>query len=151
MPSPAMQDVIDSIRKQQQAGAGQAPPTLAERRATFAPAGRRHPIPGDVQVTDVTAAGVPAHWLAAPGADPGRVLLFLHGGGFQFGSLASDGHIYLGSSTLTVGALNTSTELSGVISDGLTTTVLPAASAAGIFIASEISGPFQVMMTPITP
>ena len=28
---------------------------------------------------------------------------------------------------------------------------LPAASAAGIFIASEMSGPFQVMMTPITP
>jgi monoterpene epsilon-lactone hydrolase len=93
MPSPAMRDVIDSIRKQQQASAGQAPPTLAERRAAFAPAGRLHPIPADVQVTGVTAAGVPAHWLAAPGADPGRVLLFLHGGGFQFGSLASDGEL----------------------------------------------------------
>ncbi len=93
MPSPAMRDAIDSIRKQQQASAGEAPPTLAERRAAFAPAGRLHPIPGDVQVTDVTAAGVPARWLTAPGADPGRVLLFLHGGGFAFGSLASDGEL----------------------------------------------------------
>ena len=93
MPSPAMQDVIDAIRKQQRAAAGAPPPALAERRATFAPAGRVHPIPDDVVVTEVTAGGVPAHWLAAPGADPGRVLLFLHGGGFQFGSLRSDGEL----------------------------------------------------------
>jgi monoterpene epsilon-lactone hydrolase len=93
MPSPAMQDVIDTIRKQQQASAGAPPPTLEERRATFTPAGRPHPIPDDVVVTEVTAGGVPAHWLAAPGTDPGRVLLFLHGGGFQFGSLRSDGEL----------------------------------------------------------
>jgi epsilon-lactone hydrolase len=93
MPSPAMQDVIDTIRKQQQASAGVPPPTLAERRATFTPAGRPHPVPADVVVDDVTAAGVPAHWLTPPGADPGRVLLFLHGGGFQFGSLHSDGEL----------------------------------------------------------
>jgi monoterpene epsilon-lactone hydrolase len=93
MPSPAMQDVIDEIRKQQQASADAPPPTLEERRATFTPAGRPHPIPDDVAVTAVTAGGVPAHWLAAPGTDPGRVLLFLHGGGFQFGSLRSDGEL----------------------------------------------------------
>jgi hypothetical protein len=40
---------------------------LAERRAAFAPAGRLHPVPDDVLVTEVTADGVPAHWLAAPG------------------------------------------------------------------------------------
>jgi monoterpene epsilon-lactone hydrolase len=85
MLSPAMQDVIDAIRKQQQAGAGQVPATPAERRATFAPADRRYPVPADVEVTEVTAAGVPAHWLAAPGVGPGRVLVFLHGGGFAFG------------------------------------------------------------------
>jgi monoterpene epsilon-lactone hydrolase len=44
-------------------------------------------------VTEVTAGGVPAHWLAAPGADTGRVLMFLHGGGFQMGSLRSDGEL----------------------------------------------------------
>jgi hypothetical protein len=91
MPSQAMQDVIDALRDRQKASASQPPPTLEERRATFAPAGRLHPVPDDVLVTEVTAGGVPAHWLAAPGADPGRVLLFLHGGGYELGSLRSDG------------------------------------------------------------
>jgi epsilon-lactone hydrolase len=93
MPSQAMQNVIDDLREQRRAAAGQARPTLAELRATFAPAGRPHPVPDDVQVTDVTAGGVPAHWLAAPGTDADRVLLFLHGGGFEFGSVRSDGEL----------------------------------------------------------
>jgi epsilon-lactone hydrolase len=93
MPSQAMQDLIDAFRDRQKASASLAPPTLDERRATFAPAGRLHPVPDDVLVTEVTAGGVPAHWLAAPGADAGRVLLFLHGGGYELGSLRSDGEL----------------------------------------------------------
>jgi epsilon-lactone hydrolase len=93
MPSQAMQDVIDALREQQKASADEAPPPLAERRATFAPAGRPHPIPDDVMVSEVNAGGVPAHWLAAPGANVGRVLLFLHGGGYELGSLRSDGEL----------------------------------------------------------
>ena len=57
-------------------------------------------MPDDVLVREVTAGGVPAHWLAAPGADTGRVLLdtgrvllFLHGGGYELGSLRSDGEL----------------------------------------------------------
>jgi monoterpene epsilon-lactone hydrolase len=93
MPSQAMQDLIDAFRDRQKASAGQAPPTLEQRRAAFAPAGRLHPLPDDVVVTEVTAGGVPAHWLASPGADVGRVLLFLHGGGYELGSLRSDGEL----------------------------------------------------------
>jgi epsilon-lactone hydrolase len=93
MPSQAMQDLIDAFWEKKKAGAGQPPPTLEELRATFAPAGTIHPLPDDVQVSEVTAGGVPAHWLAAPGADTGRVLLFLHGGGFQLGSIRSDGEL----------------------------------------------------------
>ena len=89
MPSQAMQDVIDGFRERQKASASQAPPTLEESRAAFAPAGRVHPVPDDVQVTEVIAGGVPAHWLAAPEADAGRVLLFLHGGGFQMDRCAA--------------------------------------------------------------
>jgi monoterpene epsilon-lactone hydrolase len=89
MPSQAMRDVIDALRDQQKASASQAPLTLEQRRAAFAPAGRLHPVPDDVQVSEVTAGGVPAHWLAAPG----RVLLFLHGGGYELGSLRSDGEL----------------------------------------------------------
>jgi len=93
MPSQAMRDAIDTIRNRQQASAGQAPPTLEERRAAFTPGDRLYPVPDDVLVTEVNAGGVPAHWLAAPGADAGRVLLFLHGGGFEFGSVRSDGEL----------------------------------------------------------
>jgi len=88
-----MQDVIYALRDQQKAGASQAPPTLEERRATFAPGGRLHPVPDDVLVTEVSAGGVPAHWLAAPGTGAGRVLLFLHSGGYELGSLRSDGEL----------------------------------------------------------
>jgi monoterpene epsilon-lactone hydrolase len=93
MPSQAMQDSIDAIRRQQQDSAGQAPPTVNEWRAAFAPAGQIHPIPDDVRVSEVDAGGVLCHWLTAPEADADRVLLFLHGGGFELGSLRSDGEL----------------------------------------------------------
>jgi monoterpene epsilon-lactone hydrolase len=93
MPSQAMDDLIRTFRAQQKASAGRAAPPLNELRAGFAPAGRIHPLPDDVRVTEVTAGGVPAHWLEAPGSDANRVLLFLHGGGFQLGSLRSDGEL----------------------------------------------------------
>ena len=69
MPSQAMQDVIDILRDRQKASAGQAPLALDERRATFTPGDRLHPVPEDVLVEEVTAGGVPAHWLTAPGAE----------------------------------------------------------------------------------
>ena len=93
MPSRAMQDVIDAFRDRQQASAGQAVTTLEERRAAFTPGGRLHLVPDDVLVRQVSAGGVPAYWLAAPGADADRVLLFLHGGGYELGSLRSDGEL----------------------------------------------------------
>jgi monoterpene epsilon-lactone hydrolase len=93
MPSLAMQDVMALARDRQRASAGGPPATVGEARATFAPAGRLHPLPDDVLVSDVSAGGVPAHWLAAPGADDDRVLLFLHGGGYELGSLRSDGEL----------------------------------------------------------
>jgi monoterpene epsilon-lactone hydrolase len=88
-----MQDLIDAFKDRQKVSASEAPPTLAERRAAFVPGGRPYPAPDDVPVTEVTAGGVPAHWLTAPGADAGRVLLFVHGGGYQLGSLRSHGEL----------------------------------------------------------
>ena len=93
MPSQAMQDAIEALRDRQKASADQPAPALEQRRAAFTPGDRLHPVPDDVLVTDVTAGGVPAHWLAAPGTDPGRVLLFLHGGGYELGSVRSDGEL----------------------------------------------------------
>jgi epsilon-lactone hydrolase len=93
MPSQAMQHAIDALRDRQRAGAGQAPPPLEEWRAAFVPGDILHPLPDDVRVSEMNAGGVPAHWLTAPGADAGRVLLFLHGGGFELGSVRSDGEL----------------------------------------------------------
>ena len=93
MPSQAMQDSIDALRDRRKASAGQVPPTLEELRAAFVPGDRLHPVPVDVRVSEVSAGGVPAHWLAAPGTGAGRVLLFLHGGGYELGSVRSDGEL----------------------------------------------------------
>jgi epsilon-lactone hydrolase len=93
MPSQAMQDAIDAEWDRRNATTGHVAPSLDEQRAAFVPADRRYPIPDDVLVTDVVAGGVPAHWLDAPGTDAGRVLVFLHGGGYELGSLRSDGEL----------------------------------------------------------
>src|ERR1700727_1405366 len=93
MPRQAMHDSRGALRDRQKASASQASPTLEELRAAFVPGNRLHPVPDDVLVREVTAGGMPSHWLAAPGADAGRVLLFLHGGGYEFGSLRSDGEL----------------------------------------------------------
>jgi epsilon-lactone hydrolase len=93
MPSQAVQDSIDALRERQKVSADQAPPSLEERRAAFTPGDRLYPVPNDVAVTAVNTDGVPANWLTAPGADTNRVLLFLHGGGYELGSLRSDGEL----------------------------------------------------------
>jgi acetyl esterase/lipase len=43
----------------------------------------------EAEVRRVTAAGVPCEWLLAPGADPDRRLLYIHGGGWTSGGLDS--------------------------------------------------------------
>jgi monoterpene epsilon-lactone hydrolase len=88
-----MQDALADLRRGQRKAAEMLPGTLAETRARFAPAGAIRPIPDDVVVTQVSAGGVRAYWLNAPGAAPDRVLVFLHGGGYQLGSIRSDGEL----------------------------------------------------------
>lgn len=88
-----MLHLIQDLRVHQKESSGRPAASLAEARADFTPAGHAHRIPSDVNVITVSAGGVPAHWLDAPGVSTERVLLFLHGGGFQFGSLRSDGEL----------------------------------------------------------
>jgi epsilon-lactone hydrolase len=84
-----MREKIESLRALRAAAAAQPAPTLAENRASFDARGDLYPVPGDVLVTEADAGGVPAYWLTAPGTDTGRVLLYLHGGGYRVGSLRS--------------------------------------------------------------
>jgi epsilon-lactone hydrolase len=93
MPSQAMQDAMDVEWDRRKASAGAVAPSLDEQRAAFVPADRLYPMPDNVLVTHVVASGVPAHWLDAPGPNTGRVLLFLHGGGYELGSLRSHGEL----------------------------------------------------------
>ncbi|WP_239143160.1 alpha/beta hydrolase [Variovorax sp. WS11] len=47
------------------------------------------PATGDASVEPVECAGVPCQWIAAPGSRADKAIVYLHGGGFQVGSLAS--------------------------------------------------------------
>jgi monoterpene epsilon-lactone hydrolase len=91
VPSPQMQQIIDSLWQRRAARATAPARSFAERRMNYAPVGQLLPLPGDVVVEQADPGGIPAWWLTAPGADPARVMLYLHGGGYQLGSLRSHG------------------------------------------------------------
>jgi epsilon-lactone hydrolase len=65
------------------------PAALAERRERLDMLGRTSVLPADIRVEPVIANGVAAEWTTSPEADPSRVMLFLHGGGYVSGSLLS--------------------------------------------------------------
>lgn len=67
--------------------------SLDQERRNLDEGGARFKVPSDVTLTPVSADGVPAEWLAAPGARADRVVLYLHGGGYVIGSIKS--HRYL--------------------------------------------------------
>jgi monoterpene epsilon-lactone hydrolase len=65
------------------------PATWAERRERLDSIGSVYPPPSDIRIEPAELGGVPAEWSLAPGSDPSRVLIFLHGGGYCSGSIAS--------------------------------------------------------------
>ena len=67
--------------------------SLDQERRNLDEGGARFKVPADVTLTPVSADGVPAEWLVAPGARADRVVLYLHGGGYVIGSITS--HRYL--------------------------------------------------------
>jgi acetyl esterase/lipase len=81
MASPQLQQAIDAMK-----GLAQAPVTTPqEMRALFEQMAA--PAEADVKSEPVTAGGVKAEWISAPGADSGRAVLYLHGGGYVLGSI----------------------------------------------------------------
>ena len=67
--------------------------TTAERRAQYERAEKVFPIPADVKIERVSAPAAPAEWLRPPSAVAGRVVLYLHGGGYVIGSPRSHRHL----------------------------------------------------------
>jgi epsilon-lactone hydrolase len=92
MPSSAIESFAKQYRDRKEAGGG-PPRSIEELREGFAPGGQIFPVPDDTTIEPAQLAGVPCSWLVSPDANPDRVLLYLHGGGFQVGSLRSHGEV----------------------------------------------------------
>jgi acetyl esterase/lipase len=69
------------------------PNDLAKLREAGDQDAKRFPLDSQFEVNSVDANGVPAEWTCWPGADEERVVLYLHGGGFVFGSILSHRHL----------------------------------------------------------
>ena len=64
-----------------------------QRRAAYDANGDLFPVAADVRVEPVIASGIPAEWTSTPAARPARAILYLHGGGYAWGSLKSHRHL----------------------------------------------------------
>jgi monoterpene epsilon-lactone hydrolase len=81
MASEQLKDVIERIKSQPQNPSA----SVEKRRAAMERIRER--VATDVTCEPVDAGGVPAEWIAAPGAVKDRVILYLHGGGYVIGSI----------------------------------------------------------------
>lgn len=66
---------------------------IAQRRRDIDARGRQYKLAADISVEPVTANGVKSEWTTTPDAEAGKVVLFLHGGGYVIGSLDSHRHM----------------------------------------------------------
>ena len=71
-----------------------SPASLAEQRTSYELLvdnylGHPAPLPEGTHIEPVEVDGIPAAWISPPDADPERVLLYLHGGGYILGSIKS--------------------------------------------------------------
>ena len=63
--------------------------SVAEMRRGFEGLAASFPVSADVEIEPVSAGGVPAEWVSAPGARRDRAVLYLHGGGYVIGSIST--------------------------------------------------------------
>jgi acetyl esterase/lipase len=85
MPSKALTDLIALLTSRPRP----PHPTVHELRLGLEILGSKLPPPDDVTCAAVDAGGVPAEWIQAPNAVAPRVILYLHGGGYVLGSIAT--------------------------------------------------------------
>lgn len=69
------------------------PQDTAELRKAYDAMGDFFPTAKDVTLEKVSANGVPAEWSSTPGAAQDRVIMYVHGGGYVIGSVASHRHL----------------------------------------------------------
>jgi epsilon-lactone hydrolase len=85
MASPELDVVIGMLRSASPLAGG----TLLEKRARMELQTTLAPPPADVRYEPADAGGVPAEWTSAPGARTDAALVYLHGGGYCVGSIAT--------------------------------------------------------------
>src|SRR3984957_10187674 len=78
-----LQQIIQMLKAQPIAGH----PTVQATRENFEQMTKVFPVAPDVKCEPVNAGGVKSEWVTAPGADAGRAVLYLHGGGYVIGSI----------------------------------------------------------------
>ena len=81
------QTEIDAVRAL--LGMKPRPVGWEERRRRLDEVGAVWPVAEDVKLEPVDLGGIPCEWSSVPGADPSRVLMFFHGGGYCSGSIMS--------------------------------------------------------------
>ncbi len=81
------QQQLDSLLQMMKAQPILQAPSLAAQRAGFEQMAGMFPVDADIKSEPVTANGVKSEWVSAPDADPGRAILYLHGGGYVIGSI----------------------------------------------------------------
>lgn len=69
------------------------PEDIGELRKAYDALGDQFPTASDVSREKVSANGVPAEWSSTPNAVRDRVILYVHGGGYVIGSVASHRHL----------------------------------------------------------
>lgn len=85
MASPALQMIIHLLTSRPMP----ENPSVEEMRQGFQMLASKFPLSEEVHFTPVQADTVAAAWIEASNADPDRVILYLHGGGYVIGSIAT--------------------------------------------------------------
>lgn len=88
MPSDAVAPLIEQLRAHPLlVQLSTQPLDVAGSRANFEKFDEMIPLAADVTASKVSAGGVPAEWVSAPGARSDGAILFFHGGGYVIGSV----------------------------------------------------------------
>ena len=85
MASPELAQLVARLRATKISGAQ----PIEEMRVSWDKFATAFPPAPDLSFASVNAGGVPSEWVSAPGADESRIVLYLHGGGYCIGNLAS--------------------------------------------------------------
>ena len=86
-------DQIDKVKTLIRDRTARAELPLDERRTLMDRNVQVFPLPADVRVEPADLGGLAAEWAIPGKADPGRALLYFHGGGYVIGSPASHRHL----------------------------------------------------------